>query len=761
MVICVGGCDAVAQPERDWSTASRIIVRAVTAEPTTQVEEIAVLDGESPPRAGRDVVVAAERLSEPLDVVVDDEEPRVGVRQQAEPQVRRPEVGPVVVLNEGLEEHPRGERVRQAQAGEVGGEVAAGQLQVVVAPLQHRVEGLARAGRDRRGDRHPVAAEQPADDGVEVEADRRAEVRVAGDLRFLVVVGPRRDDDAREDLERCEHAFAADVHAGVDLVAVAPLGVVVDVRELRLMGAGGEVEHGVVRDVGPQLVDSQEVLGAERREHAAVHPPVALPGEEADLRVEVGGHLVEAEAEPEAFRLVPGAEPVRVGASRPRRQVVDGAAVRHEAAHRAALSDSPAPVEGHGGVGAAVGGEVAGRIPVDDHGADVRPVGQVLPHPGHREVLARDRVLVAQLADRRGLHVEEPDVRVVADPARQPPPAADRNLLAVLAEPDAAAEEHVDRTRLSDREQPRVLEEERPLLGKEQREAVQVDLLVVDLDLGEVGVCGQVEGHAGGDAVLQVRPQIAVVEVAPGLGAVQALAEKVGRELEVALGRHRDALHLAGQRDAVEVVLAGEGRPVGLFVADPDVPLEVHAPGLHLGARIAEGPERNGDLGRPPDVGHVGDHLPGAVPVEVEAPAGAALLPAVAGAPAAAAAEPAAALPLVGELPVVLDAGRVGAEDEPVLPVQVGVENDLEAVGLVQRRVAPAVRHDDRAGVRGVADNPEVDGVGVVHDADLGAFRGRLALEGTALHEAGGRHRAGVGGGRSARRRPPPAGSRR
>ena len=65
-------------------------------------------------------------------------------------------------------------------------------------------------------------------------------------------------------------------------------------------------------------------------------------------------------------------------------------------------------------------------------------------------------------------------------------------------------------------------------------------------------------------------------------------------------------------------------------------------------------------------------------------------------------------LPLVRHLPVVLHAGRVGAEDEPVEPVVVGVEDDLEAVGLGEVGVPPAVGGDDRRRVRRVADDAEV-----------------------------------------------------
>ena len=66
--------------------------------------------------------------------------------------------------------------------------------------------------------------------------------------------------------------------------------------------------------------------------------------------------------------------------------------------------------------------------------------------------------------------------------------AEDRDRLTVRPDADAAAEEELDLLGDADREQAGVLEEEGPLLGKEEVEAVEVDLLLVDLDLGEVGV---------------------------------------------------------------------------------------------------------------------------------------------------------------------------------------------------------------------------------------------------------------------------------
>ena len=76
---------------------------------------------------------------------------------------------------------------------------------------------------------------------------------------------------------------------------------------------------------------------------------------------------------------------------------------------------------------------------------------------------------------------------------------------------DAAREEQVDLLRLAELERRRVLEEERPLLGEEQIEARQVDLLFVGLDLREVGVDGHVERQVGTDSPLHVEADVAVL----------------------------------------------------------------------------------------------------------------------------------------------------------------------------------------------------------------------------------------------------------
>ena len=201
-----------------------------------------------------------------------------------------------------------------------------------------------------------------------------------------MVVGTRRNDDTGEDLERLEHTFPREVHAGVDLIAVPPLDVIVDVGELRLLPAGLEVEHGVVIHVWSKLVDAHEVLGTERREHAGIHPPIALTREEPHLRIEVRGHLGVAEAETGPLGPVLRAEAERVRVARRQRGRVG---CRGKPAEGAAVSDPPASVERIRAVVVPIASQAAGRLPVDEHDANIRAVGEVLSHPCHGEVLAR------------------------------------------------------------------------------------------------------------------------------------------------------------------------------------------------------------------------------------------------------------------------------------------------------------------------------------------------------------------------------------
>ena len=296
-------------------------------------------------------------------------------------------------------------------------------------------------------------------------------------------------------------------------------------------------------------------------------------------------------------------------------------------------------------------------------------------------------------------------------------------------QPNPTAKENVYGALLSDRKQPRILQKERPLLGKEEVEPIKVHLLVVHLHLRKISVVGAIQCEARGDAVLQIDTDITGRGVASAGAPVHRLTQRVGHELEVALGRYGQPLELAGERDPVQVELARERGPEHLFVLGTDIPLEVHTPGLIVRGRVAQRAKRDSDLGGPALVVNLGTHLPDSVPVQVEA------------APRAT-----AALPLVGELPVVLDPSGIGTEHETVQTVMVGVENDPKAIGLGQVRVPATIGDNNRRWIVCVADYPEVQRVSRVDDAYLGALGRRQALEWPALNESSRQHRRIVSG---------------
>ena len=111
------------------------------------------------------------------------------------------------------------------------------------------------------------------------------------------------------------------------------------------------------------------------------------------------------------------------------------------------------------------------------------------------------------------------------------------------------------------RERAEAFEEEVALLREEQVEARQVDLLLVDFDLREVGVDRQVGGDVLRDAVLHVAADAAVAIVVDArrhrvIG--RDAGERVRLQLEVAAARrHLQSVERARRRHLEE---AAEGR---------------------------------------------------------------------------------------------------------------------------------------------------------------------------------------------------------
>ena len=282
-----------------------------------------------------------------------------------------------------------------------------------------------------------------------------------------------------------------------------------------------------------------------------------LRPQESDLRVEVVGHLDVAQRETPALGVVVPGRVVGVVASLEPGCIGGGC----EPGDLAVLPQPYPSVHPVGAVEVAAPGQRAGRLPVHEDGADLRAVRQVAIRPRHREVVGwrHARHLL-------GLHVEQAHRYRIGDLARQPGAPENRDLAPARTDADAAAEKQLRLARVAaghlpdaaHREDAGVLEKERPLLRKEQVEAIQVDLLLVHLDLREVGVVGEIERQGGARVVLQIDAGVAQRRRAATLVAARQIAGEVGDDLEVASHRRRpDLRHLSRQRQAQQVVTAG------------------------------------------------------------------------------------------------------------------------------------------------------------------------------------------------------------
>ena len=145
--------------------------------------------------------------------------------------------------------------------------------------------------------------------------------------------------------------------------------------------------------------------------------------------------------------------------------------------------------------------------------------------------------------------------------------------------------------------------------------------------------------------------------------------DRVGQQLEVARRLQLQAAQFACRRQPPQVEHPLDRRPVGALAGALDVTKEVDAPGLGRRA-VTQCPKRDAELGGPGRFGHPGRHVPAAVPTGL-------------------------LVALEADLRVVLHAGGVGAEHEPVLLVLECVEDHLERVHVAQIGVAARVGGHD------------------------------------------------------------------
>ena len=375
--------------------------------------------------------------------------------------------------------------------------------------------------------------------------------------------------------------------------------------------------------------------------------------------------------------------------------------------------DAEDAVEAGSKVVAAIGTETAG----DDAAGVGVLVEDITPKPEHAEVFRR---LVLEPGR---LHVDQPDVPA-SEATHEAGAAVDTDLVAVVVEPDAAAVKQPAESSGVESENPGALLEKLTFFGKEKRKARQVDLLVVGLDLGKVGVERGVECEVARQVVFDVEADFAGAVVLLGegrLGVVEVrgsfdAAEQVGRHVQGFLAADAFEHHVLRLRRLAE----GQA-PVGrngrvdvplIFTRDEAIDNHPHHD-LTVGILKAKAGERDAHLGKPALVGlHRGD-VPEGIPTVVDDAA-----------ERAAAAE----FGVVRDGEVEADAVGVGKKPEGVFVVVERVEEDREdvvaAVAVAVERVAAYAR---RVGV--VEPPGDVDVVIVVGHPDLGALGGRALID--------------------------------
>ena len=178
-------------------------------------------------------------------------------------------------------------------------------------------------------------------------------------------------------------------------------------------------------------------------------------------------------------------------------------------------------------------------------------------------------------------HVERPDLARDATtahdwdrlPSGEPYPTAieQRRGIAATEDTSAAGAADVAEATLRKLEDAAPLEKELALLGEEQAEAGQVDLLLVDLDLGKVGVVREVRGEVPRERVLRVNAGIPVTRAAH-----RRLRHEIGGRTPNAIGldletpralRHLEPNERPGRRHAEDAAAsANPAAEIGIAV---------------------------------------------------------------------------------------------------------------------------------------------------------------------------------------------------
>src|SRR3954469_700336 len=511
-----------------------------------------------------------------------------------------------------------------------------------------------------------------------------------------------------------------DVHLGPDDAAIRQIELGhVDVQAAFLPEVIEPVVAAIV-DVRNPFLDPGNAREALLPHQAALIVAVtARPIEEADFRIEIAADLNVARDIKPMRRLIRDPRAVRdsirvrAGVRRRRAPPVD----------RPRVADTDAAVDPEHAI-PVVGFGRRDALHADDTHARSR--GEFAADTQDR---IRHRLLPGVVALREDLEAADGQS---GQTSGEPAAADDRNRTANIVDPDTSGEEQIHRLRRARREDPRVFEEERTLLGKEQRKPREVGAYLVDLDLGEVGVIREIERETLRHAQLHLTAELAALVGFPIDDEIALCAEQGVRSRgQNVARRHLHALQRSRPRDFHQAVLPRNERPERLFVLAANRAHEVQTPRLGLRGAIAQRRKRNAELGVPPGRVDRGGDGPGGVPIEIE--------PAerTGGRPRLPRQLNAATLALVHDLPVVLDPRRGGGEYEAVLPIVIGIEHHAEIVALGDVAVPYALTGNDASSLPVVQPRADVDRFAIDENADFSPLGNGLAFVQLALEESG------------------------
>ena len=185
-------------------------------------------------------------------------------------------------------------------------------------------------------------------------------------------------------------------------------------------------------------------------------------------------------------------------------------------------------------------------LPIGEDEPDAASSEQLPPDTPHKKIGGGHHTFFIPGLNRQKAHLKTVNL------SREASPGPNRNLQSVF-NPDPTAEEKIHLSGRSKSEGAGVLQKKVPFLRKKEWEAGQIDLLVIDFDLGEVGVDGDIQGHGRVDSVFDVEtnivPEVGVRDREVPLNTGQ----NVGDELQITDGLNIQRFQVSRQGQPVDI----------------------------------------------------------------------------------------------------------------------------------------------------------------------------------------------------------------